>query len=77
MSAPSNDYITKLFTLCPRSEYHEDLGTVLWWHLPVEEPPEVGRFPDELPEGYPEDWHTHFSPLPDPHMMSASDGVEV
>lgn len=26
----------------PRSEYHEDMGNVLWWKFPVTEPPYVG-----------------------------------
>lgn len=29
---------------CPRpiSEYHEDMGPVLWWKFPIDEPPYVG-----------------------------------
>jgi hypothetical protein len=26
----------------PISEYHEDMGDVLWWKFPIEEPPYVG-----------------------------------
>ena len=26
----------------PIDEYHEDMGTVLWWKFPIEEPPYVG-----------------------------------
>jgi hypothetical protein len=26
----------------PLSEYHEDMGPVLWWKFPIEEPPYVG-----------------------------------
>jgi hypothetical protein len=26
----------------PISEYHEDMGPVLWWRFPIEEPPYVG-----------------------------------
>jgi hypothetical protein len=26
----------------PISEYHEDMGSVLWWKFPVTEPPYVG-----------------------------------
>lgn len=49
----------------PRSEYHEDFGPVLWWHLPIAEPPFVGqpsddRWPEE--DGY----YTHWSPIPLP-----------
>lgn len=44
----------------PREDYHEDMGVVLWWKLPVCEPPFVGREDDEdLPE-----YMTHWTPLP-------------
>lgn len=26
----------------PLSEYHEDMGPVLWWRFPIDEPPYVG-----------------------------------
>lgn len=26
----------------PLSEYHEDMGPVLWWTFPIQEPPYVG-----------------------------------
>lgn len=26
----------------PLSEWHEDMGAVLWWRFPIEEPPYVG-----------------------------------
>lgn len=29
-------------TALPLSEYHEDMGDVLWWKFPIEEPPYVG-----------------------------------
>jgi hypothetical protein len=54
----------RVVTLHLASEYHDDLGSVLWWHLPVCEPPEVGTSVEELPEGYPDGWHTHFSRMP-------------
>ena len=34
--------LTELLTLRPASEYHEDMGPVLWWVLPITEPPYVG-----------------------------------
>lgn len=34
-------------TLRPASEYHEDMGDVLWWKLPITEPPYVGS-PNDL-----------------------------
>lgn len=37
----------------PISEYHEDMGPVLWWRFPIDEPPYVGSpldlgFPIEM-----------------------------
>ena len=31
----------------PLSEYHEDMGPVLWWKFPIDEPPYVGT-PNDL-----------------------------
>jgi hypothetical protein len=36
-----------LFTPRPIAEYDEDMGTVLWWKFPIEEPPYVGS-PNDL-----------------------------
>lgn len=36
-----------LTTPCPISEYHEDMGCVLWWKFPIEEAPYVGS-PNDL-----------------------------
>lgn len=45
-----------------RDEWHEDYGFVLWWILPVCEPPYVGcPLCDDWP-GY----HTHWTPIPLP-----------
>lgn len=77
-----------IHTLRPVAEYHEDFGTVLWWHLPISEPPYVGGGPGDgarLFNGYPTDcqydhdcgWLTHWSPLPDCRDMVASDGARV
>lgn len=56
-------------------EYYEEMGPVLWWHLPVCEPPAVARFVDEIDGrfdgGYPDGWHTHFSQIP---IVWGSDG---
>jgi hypothetical protein len=49
--------IDRVITLRLASEYHEDYSTVLWWNLPVCEPPAVDGV--EVPDGY-----THFSHLP-------------
>jgi hypothetical protein len=54
----------------PASEYHEDMGTVLWWHLPVEEPPTVDRLlEDENDVRY----YTHWTPL----VMPKTNGAEL
>lgn len=54
---PAKDYEA----LYPAEEYHEDLGPVLWWHLPVCEPPTVGVIDDyENANGH----LTHFSLMP-------------
>jgi hypothetical protein len=67
-------HVEKLFTLRPMAEWHEDLGSCLFWKLPVEEPPTVCFNPDdEMGEGF----FTHFSPLPDPRYMNTTDGTEV
>jgi hypothetical protein len=69
----------QLHTLRPLAEYHEDNGTVLWWHLPIQEPPYVGAGPgmgDCKRDGTPtecarllaEGWLTHWSPIPQPEV---------
>ena len=44
----------------PLRHYHEDMGTVLWWRLPIHEPPYVGT-----PNGsqWIDDYYTHFTPI--------------
>lgn len=46
----------------PEIEWHEDMGDVLWFHFPIQEPPWVGT---PLTNTWVEDWYTHFLPLPD------------
>ncbi len=44
----------------PIDEWHEDMGAVLWWRFPVEEPPYCGAPLDtEWVPGY----YTHFTPI--------------
>ena len=43
----------------PLAEWHEDMGAVLWWLLPVDEPPYCGQPGDSDWPGY----HTHWTPL--------------
>jgi hypothetical protein len=48
----------------PEDEYHEDMGAVLWWRFPIDEPPYCGSPLDSDWPGY----HTHFislEPLPE------------
>ena len=77
-----------LHTIRPLEEWHEDYGTVLWWHLPIQEPPYVGSGPgmgESYSDGTPttcrelqeEGWLTHWSPLPFCDMLVTSDGSEI
>lgn len=50
----------QLHQLRPGEDWHEDLGNVLWWWLPIREPPYVGTPLDSNWPGY----HTMWSPLP-------------
>jgi hypothetical protein len=34
--------LVELMTPRPISEYHEDMGSVLWWKFPIDGPPYVG-----------------------------------
>lgn len=56
----------------PRETWTEDDGCVLWWTLPVCEPPYVGT---ELDDDFP-DYVTHWTPLvcPDAREDGGSDG---
>ena len=48
----------------PASEWHEDLGNVIWWRLPVTEPPYVGTPYDDtwILNGW-DNYYTHFTLL--------------
>jgi hypothetical protein len=62
----------------PLSEWHEDIGHVLWWKFPIDEPPYVGTpyddgYPVEVAGGvgveYLGGWpgyHTHWTPIEPP-----------
>lgn len=56
--------LRELHTLRPASEWHEDYGTVLWHHLPIQEPPHVGTPLDSDWDYYDEGYYTHWSPIP-------------
>lgn len=53
--------VARLREARPRNEWHEDMGPVLWWKLPVTEPPVVGWWNDNDVPAY----ATHWTPLPD------------
>lgn len=44
-------------TALPLEEWHEDIGTVLWWRFPINEPPYCGT---PLDDDWPE-YHTHWT----------------
>lgn len=58
----------------PLSEYHEDMGPVVWWRFPVNEPAWIGKPDDSDWPGY----HTHFTGHPvipeDPSQPTATVG---
>ncbi len=56
-----------LRTLRPTAEWGEGDGDVIWWTLPISEPPYVGT---PLDDGFP-DYATHWSPLPIPIPIQA------
>jgi hypothetical protein len=67
------------YILRPASEWSDDCGCVIWWHLPVCEPPEIGFGPgsgelnsDGTPtacaKGIESGWLTHWSYIPDPRF---------
>ncbi len=58
----------ELRRLRPLDEWHEDYGSVLWWKLPIEEPPYVG---DPLCDTWIDDYYTHWTPLPIPDQATA------
>lgn len=42
----------------PADEYHEDYGSVIWWRLPVNEPPYIGS---TLCDDFIPNYYTHFT----------------
>jgi len=46
----------------PLAEWHENMGDVLWWRFPIDEPPLVSSPISSDWPGY----HTHFTMLPTP-----------
>lgn len=56
--------------LRPLDDYHEDMGPVLWWRLPIDEPPYCGS---PLCSNWP-GYHTHFTPVVLPALQATRDG---
>ena len=46
-AAQTVDVTVSINRAMPASEYHDDLGPVLWWRFPIVEPPYVGT-PNDL-----------------------------
>ena len=76
------------FQLHPADDWKEVDGSVLWWHLPICEPPIVGsheRMGESDRYGDPTDcrrlqeegWLTHWSPLPTEELLTATDGTTI
>lgn len=59
----------------PLADWHQDMGNVLWWRFPIDEPPYVGSPRCSDWPGY----HTHFTPLllPDDPMLHRVDDAEA
>lgn len=51
----------------PYEEWHEDDGLVIWWRMPIEEPPYVGS---PLCDDWTENYYTHFTRLIEPKEES-------
>lgn len=56
------DELARITKVHPADDYHEGLGDVLWWALPVTEAPYVGS---PLQADWP-GYHTHWTPVPTP-----------
>jgi hypothetical protein len=83
-AAKAEQDVARLTTLRPASEYHEDYGAVVWWHVPVCEPPYVGPGegmgesdmygePTTCARLQRDGWLTHFTELPN---ISGDDEVK-
>lgn len=68
--------IERILTFRPRDEYGDDDRNVLWWRVPVEEPPFCGTPNDsdwpEGEDGLPEGYYTHWSYLPNPSLETSN-----
>lgn len=66
---PHMQTISSAKTARPLADYHEDMGDVLWWIFPIEEPPYCGSPLDAAWPGY----HTHWTPLIVPEQPAEGD----
>lgn len=55
--------LRELRTLRPAAEWTKEHGCVIWWRVPSDDPPHIGRA-DSV--NWPEDYYTHWTPLPSP-----------
>jgi hypothetical protein len=61
--------VDRLHVLRPLVDWHEDYGPVLWWRLPIEEPPCAG---DPRTDDWTEGYYTHWSVCPVPGQASST-----
>lgn len=62
-AAQTAENLRRLRTLRPESEWCEEYGPVIWWRVPISEPPFVGT---PLDDEWIDDYYTHWTPLPSP-----------
>jgi hypothetical protein len=62
--------VKKCDTPRPIDEWHDDIGNVLWWKFPMEEPPYWGT---PIDADWP-DYHTHWTPLVIPAAPAPKEG---
>lgn len=55
--------LRELRTLRPAAEWTKEHGCVIWWRVPIDAPPRIGRA-DAI--NWEEDYYTHWTPLPSP-----------
>ncbi|MGE7613500.1 hypothetical protein [Paenibacillus sp. NPDC101420] len=67
---PDTPAPTSEITARPIDEWNEDLGDVLWWTFPVNEPPYCGS---PLDMDWP-DYHTHWTPIVIPAAPAPKEG---
>ncbi|OZQ97351.1 hypothetical protein [Paenibacillus sp. VTT E-133291] len=67
---PTTPEIKQQSTARTLDDWHEDIGTVLWWTFPIEEPPYCGT---PLDADYP-DYLTHWTPIVEPAAPAPKEG---